>query len=317
MKSLLILPHIKIESANAISGLTYGFPSVTHFLGYVHALSRELAIHLPKVKLKLGGCGIVCHQHQVHAYEKGGGGEQIFSLTKNPLTKDGATPSFNEEGKMHLEVSLIIECHFTIMDIDPDSNDIEEDGKKFEKLVHELAIQKRLAGGVITSLSRPQFYPIDHEGFPDLARRILREMLPGFVLLDRSDKFQSYLSKNPQLNSLEALLDFYTLKSKAIPLTDSEAENQKVEWKHVPKSLGGWLVPIQVGYKAISPLYEPGKVTSVRNPNVPFRFVEPIYGLGEWKGPHLIDKLEKMIWRYQYESDHYVCSSLVKNEIQE
>lgn len=74
MKSLLILPRIKVENANAISGLIYGFPAVTHFLGYVHALSRELeTLH----RIKLGGCGIVCHNHQIHSYKNGGGGENI------------------------------------------------------------------------------------------------------------------------------------------------------------------------------------------------------------------------------------------------
>lgn len=42
MSYLLLLPHIRIENANAVSGLTWGFPSMTHFLGYVHALSRKV-----------------------------------------------------------------------------------------------------------------------------------------------------------------------------------------------------------------------------------------------------------------------------------
>ena len=110
MESLLILPRIKVEGANAISGLVYGFPAVTHFLGYIHALSREIDA---KLGLKLGGCGIVCHDYQIHAYKNGGGGEQIFSLSRNPLTKEGQTAPFNEEGKIRMEVSLIIECGFT------------------------------------------------------------------------------------------------------------------------------------------------------------------------------------------------------------
>lgn len=31
MSYLLLLPHIRIENANAVSGLTWGFPSMTHF----------------------------------------------------------------------------------------------------------------------------------------------------------------------------------------------------------------------------------------------------------------------------------------------
>ncbi|WP_279456876.1 type I-F CRISPR-associated protein Csy2 [Aeromonas veronii] len=42
MKSTLLLRHLKVENANAISGLTYGFPAISHFLGFTHALSRRL-----------------------------------------------------------------------------------------------------------------------------------------------------------------------------------------------------------------------------------------------------------------------------------
>ncbi|HHH1607741.1 TPA: type I-F CRISPR-associated protein Csy2, partial [Yersinia enterocolitica] len=39
MSYLIVLRHVQVENANAISGLTYGFPAMTHFLGYTHALS--------------------------------------------------------------------------------------------------------------------------------------------------------------------------------------------------------------------------------------------------------------------------------------
>lgn len=42
MRSTLLLRHLKVENANAISGLTYGFPAISHFLGFTHALSRRL-----------------------------------------------------------------------------------------------------------------------------------------------------------------------------------------------------------------------------------------------------------------------------------
>ncbi|PVF10187.1 type I-F CRISPR-associated protein Csy2, partial [Yersinia pestis] len=42
MSSLIVLHQVRVENANAIAGLTYGFPAITHFLGYSHALSRKL-----------------------------------------------------------------------------------------------------------------------------------------------------------------------------------------------------------------------------------------------------------------------------------
>lgn len=314
MKSLLILPHIKVEGANAISGLVYGFPAVTHFLGYVHALSRELN---SKLKIKLGGAGIICHNYQIHTYQSGAGGDYFFSLTRNPLTKEGDTAPFNEEGKICMEVSLVIECDFTSDDFDFDTSD---DTKEFEKLVYDLAVVKRLAGGVITGMSPVEFHeiPQTEEEAQRRIRRTLFKMLPGFVLRDRSEIFKEYLSKNPNLGSFEAMLDFCTLKSKAIRLSENESSgSEKVTWEWVPKPCGGWIVPIQSGYKAISPLYDGGKVACARDPNVPFRFVEPVYGLGEWMGLHRIRDIEPIIWRYQSEKNYYICSNSINYKVEE
>ena len=107
MDTLLILRKLKVENANAISGMTWGFPAISNFLGYVHALSR-------KVQHKHGfvfeGCGVICHAQQVQAYQPRGWGDYVFSLTRNPLTKDAKSPPFIEEGRMHLTVSLVIPC---------------------------------------------------------------------------------------------------------------------------------------------------------------------------------------------------------------
>jgi CRISPR-associated protein Csy2 len=313
MRSLLILPRIKVENANAISGFVYGFPAVTHFLGYVHALSRDLD---SEIGVKLGGCGIVCHNYQVHAYKNGGGGEYIFSLTRNPLTKEGKTAPFNEEGKVHMEVSLLIECDFTSDDFDF-NYDSKENEQSFEKLIYRLAMARRLAGGVIIDMSAPKFHalsPIQEED-QALFRRIRYQMLPGFVLCDRSNIFEKYLSEHPNCDHLRAFLDFYTLKSKAISLSESENEDKEAKWEMIPKPCSGWIVPLQLGYKAISPLYEAGKVACARNFNVPFSFVEPIYGLGEWLGPHRVANIESIIWRYQRRENFYVCSTKINNEL--
>ncbi|WP_205619382.1 type I-F CRISPR-associated protein Csy2 [Salinivibrio socompensis] len=32
MAQYLLLKHIEVQNANAIAGLTYGFPAITHFL---------------------------------------------------------------------------------------------------------------------------------------------------------------------------------------------------------------------------------------------------------------------------------------------
>src|SRR5687767_14223913 len=103
MKALLTIRNICVDNANAIAGLTYGFPAVSHFLGFTHALSRKLT---RKLGVALGGCAVVCHSHKVQAYQPSGWGDYVFALTRNPLTKEGDTAPFNEEGRMHMEVTL-------------------------------------------------------------------------------------------------------------------------------------------------------------------------------------------------------------------
>lgn len=317
MKSLLLLSRIKVENANAISGLVYGFPSITHFLGYVHALSRELEKTLG---ICLGGCSVVCHDYHVHSYAKGAGGEQVFALTKNPLTKEEEAPPFNEEGKVGLTVSLIIECNFTADDFPAHFTGIstQTDMKKFEKYVANLATSRRLAGGPIVDISTVQYFevPESEEKEKQLFRRILRSILPGFILKERADLLSQYLSQNPGVNPFDGFLDFYTLKSKAFLKNDETSAQDKVEWENIPKPSTGWIVPIQVGYKAISQVHEKGTVARARDSEVPFCFVEPVYGLAEWISPHRIRDIESIIWRYNHENDYYLCQNINK-KIQE
>lgn len=80
MSSLILLRRISVENANAIAGLTYGFPAITHFLGFSHALSRRLT---ETHGLCIDGCAVVSHEQQIHAHSSGR--DYQFALTRNPL----------------------------------------------------------------------------------------------------------------------------------------------------------------------------------------------------------------------------------------
>lgn len=312
MKSILILPHIKIQNANAISGIVYGFPAVTHFLGFVHALSRELNA---KLGLQLEGCGIICHDYQLKT-QKVSYGNSVFSQQKHPLTEEGKSPSFNEEGQIHLDISLVIACNFTRDDFDFNATSNSENEKAFTALIDQLVLTKRLAGGTIVQMDPSEFHEVgeDEKEIQTFCRKIQKRLLPGFVLLDRSDLFQKYLSDN-QVSPLQAMLEFYALKWKAEQIVSEEpSESKKAKWELIPKPHTGWIIPIQAGYKAISDLYGAGEVANARDPTIPFRFVEPVYGLGEWRSVHRIKHIESMIWKYRTEKDFYVCSITEENE---
>ena len=135
MRSLLILRHIKVENAVAITGLTYGFPGISSFLGFTHALSR--ALHKDH-GLSLDGCGVVCHNHSIQAYRPSQWADYRFTMTRNPLTKEEKTPSFVEEGRMHMEVSLVIECDFTTDDLAFGAGIAKREGEMLEQIRIEL-----------------------------------------------------------------------------------------------------------------------------------------------------------------------------------
>jgi CRISPR-associated protein Csy2 len=313
MKSLLILRHLTVENANAIAGLTYGFPAISAFLGFTHALSRKSNRELG---VSLGGCGVVCHGHQIHAYQPGDRGDFVFALTRNPLTKEGRTAAFVEEGRMNMDVSLLIECDFDIEDVDFSTDDAVEDRKLFEEWIQTQVLTQRLAGGTITGLKTVDFEELGSA--PEERRRQMRGLLyrslPGTALLDRTSLLQEHhqrrCEQSPDSRLLDSWLDFAALKWRAIPELAAEeepTEEHSADWEYMPKPAGGWLVPITVGYKAIAPLYDNKQVARTRDDSTPFRFAELAYGIGQWISPHRIRDIEELIWRYHNDGEWYLC----------
>ncbi|KLV03798.1 hypothetical protein ABT56_17650 [Photobacterium aquae] len=284
----LILKNIRISNANAIAGFTYGFPAVTHFLGFVHALSRKLQ---QNHNIRLDDVGIICHQHQVHAYRESIYEPYSFALTRNPLTKEGKTAPINEEGRMHLTVSLVIKAQ----GINIVSEHIENEQCH---TIKALAEKHKLAGGRIDAIDDCYLAK------KDCHKAILRPLLPGFMLVERSDLLAE---KNTQsANPLENWLDFSALKFEATDEHVSD-DDEKVKWQQVAKPKG-YLVPIQIGYKQIAPTYNAGDVANVRDSDTPVSFVEAVHSIGEWIGaPSKLHSLQDILWQYHYQAPFYVC----------
>jgi CRISPR-associated protein Csy2 len=324
MKGLLVLSRLQVENANAVSGLTYGFPSITHFLGFTHALSRRLSAI--NENFSLTGCSVVCHKHQVHQSSGGNFSPAVFSLTRNPLTKEGGTAPFNEEARMHMTVSLIIECDFNNHKNEVIDNENFREMKDFESWIKSQVSLQRLAGGSITSTKNVSFYNIpdkDHDDF--FKKNILRPLMPGFLLVDRNEllleHYEALKENNQEVELLDAWLDFVSLQYQAEyeeikadeKIEDRKIEEEKkVKWVYKPKPALGWLVPISIGYKAISPIYSEEVISGVRDSEYPFQFVEMIHSIGQWIGLHRIRNFKNfktIFWRYHYEKDWYLCKN--------
>ena len=307
MDALLILRNIRVENANAVAGLTWGFPAISNFLGFVHALSRRLPADLG---LQLEGCGVICHNQQIQSYQPRGWGDHVFALTRNPLTREEKSPAFNEEGRMHMTVSLLIPVVGML--------EADSDPKELEKMIEQLALSQRLAGGTIISIKSVEYRepPEDAEGLQKFERQQLRKLLPGFALVQRSnllaEHMQQCLEQDTKAEPLDAWLAFSAIKFRAERPEGDADEQTPAEWHYVPKPGGGWLVPMATGYRGISELYDPGTVARSRDSTTLFRFVESVYSVGEWLSPHRVAKLNDLIWRYcaEAESGWYLCRNL-------
>lgn len=290
--ALVLLPHLKVQNANAISGpLTWGFPSPTAFAGFAHALERKFAAELDE---GFAGVGIICHHFEPQVFQPPGRRTQVFRLTRNPVGKDGGTLALVEEGRAHMEVSLVI----AVRDYKSDG-----DGKELAERLHHAAQGMRLAGGSLLHQEgkryQAQWWPLagDVEGDARIFRRLRRRLLPGFALVQRDDLLADHLAEmratQPESNALDALLDFSRLNIEPVVSQADEAD-APVKWEIRRKP--GWLVPLPIGYAGISPLYAPGEVENARDAATPFRFVESLYSLGEWVSPHRLDDLSQLLW---------------------
>lgn len=313
----LLTLRLKVQNANAISSpLTWGFPAPSAFTGFVHALNLRLQqdSELASIEgLKLDGVGIVCHHFEAQTHTPAGKRTQVFALTRNPIGADGKTAAIVEEGRAHFDVSLIIGVYGS--GVLEHTHDKEETWLARHLYRHACAM--RLAGGSIFSVPsyphRPaallSTWPEFAEDMKTESRRLRPRLLPGFSLMDRSDLLQSHLltlqNTDADATALDALLDLSRLNIDCIQ--DSQHPD-KGHW-HIRKK-PGWLVPLPVGYAAISELQPAGTVKNARDNQTPFCFVESVLSLGEWRSPHRINNLSHLLWYHtaKAESGLYCCS---------
>ncbi|WP_020680649.1 type I-F CRISPR-associated protein Csy2 [Marinobacterium rhizophilum] len=304
LNAVLMLPRLQVQNANAISGpLSWGFPSPTAFTGFAHALERRFRAELQE---GFAGIGIVCHRFEPQVYRPAGKRTQVFSLTRNPLDRE-KTAAIVEEGRAHLEVSLLI----GIKDYKTDN-----EGVCFAEDVMDAVQGMRLAGGSILPQRRGKRYAgqwlpwaSDLEGQAEGFQKLRRRLLPGFALVQREDRLSERLLQMrehmPDASALDALMDLCRLNIEPdIPDPDNP---EAMHWGI--RKTAGWLAPVPVGYGALSPLYGAGEVANARDENTPFRFVESLYSLGEWIGPHRLSTLEQLFWHTSAdtESGIYRC----------
>lgn len=289
MKNILLLPHIEIQNANALSSpYTIGFPAMTAWLGGVHALQRKLNSGDYKT-LRLNSTAVVCHKIDLQTYK--GRGDYVHSIvaTGNPLDRNGDRSSFIEEARCHLTVSLVIEYE-GLDSIDKD--------KFIDSLKEILHSKLKFAGGDILGFRLPELY--NDEDFQILKRKLM----PGYTIIERRDLMSKAMTDTEKggegQDAVNAMLDYL----KIFHFSEKDSAGN-VEWL-AKRKIPGWIVPIATGFHGIT---EPGTALNQRDPATQHRFAESIVTLGEFVMPYRIKDIDDMLWHYHVdiENNLYLC----------
>jgi len=308
LNALLVLPRLRIQNANAISSpMTWGFPAITAFTGFMNALERRLG---PEAGVAFYGVGVICHGFEPQVTH--GGYTRSFHLTRNPVLQDGATAAIVEEGRVHLDITLVFEVDLAL------SHSGEADRARLAARIGELVAGMRMAGGSVMpalpgtfrSPPRPQLVLLEdgEEKRSSQFQRLSRRWLPGFALVSRDDLLQARLLElqavQPGATLLDAWLDLSRLNHRAschqTPDEKTGEPLDTVEWSADPRA--GWTVPIPVGFAALTALHPPGTVAGARDVRVPFQFVESVYSIGQWISPHRLREVDALMWRSAHDS---------------
>ena len=339
-RALLLVPHLQVQNANAISSpMTWGFPAITAFVGLMGALERKLGADSG---LQFNGVGVVCHRFEAQTHR---GYTHSFHLSRNPVRKDGSTAGIVEEGRIHLDISLLFEVELSRNLLD------ETKRQQLAQTVADLLATLRVAGGSVIAphtarprrALQPQLRLVaeDPEQQAKEFAKLSRRLLPGFALVARDDLLQKHqqalaeksdLGQGLPVTALDAWLDLSRINTRAIrvpvpaPLSADSAPAaakgveadalvaERIEWQRDERP--GWLVPIPVGYAALSALHAAGSVEQARDGTTPLRFVESVYSLGQWISPHRLRDSAQLIWwpTYDEATGLYRCRNACQPE---
>lgn len=306
----LVLPRLRVQNLNAISSpMTWGAPAITAAIGFMHALQRKVPFDW---ELDLLSLGMVIHEFEPQV---NGSFIKKFNLTRNPVGRDGKTPGIIEEGRAHATISLVFGVYA--------EGDLANEERWNQRVRHvfNTASSMRFAGGSIIHQERqwrkPQLLFMGDDGIETEAiKRLRRSLLPGFALISRDDllieRTNALQQEDAQASALDAWMDFGRINRRCVMTKAEQADGsikETLEWVSDRQKGGGWLVPIPIGYSALSELYEAGEVANSRDPNIPFRFVESMYSVGEWRSPHRLESLDDLLWETStdHEAGIYRC----------
>lgn len=316
--ALLVLPRLRIQNANAISSpLTHGFPSMTALMGFMWALQRNVSKQ--GMPIRLHRVGVICHRADEQVVD---GYVKSFRLTRNPVDKDGSTAAIVEEGRMHLDITLLFDI--TGIEPRPDAAVAHDDQlNAYARQIGDIVARMRVAGGGVLPTRRipgvrtePWIAPLADEYDEQLVQfaRWRRQWLPGYALVGRDDlldaRHRMLRETQPDASLLDAWL--HAARFNHQPLSGERDARGRLRWDDPLRTRGsGWIVPIPVGYAALTPPQPAGSVENARDGATPFVWVESVYTMGQWISPHRLTHPHELMWAAETDAENglYRCRS--------
>lgn len=303
---LLVLPHVRVQNANALTGPhTFGI-SLTALQGLMWNLERHTARR--GWNWAFNAFGVVCHHHEAQTT---GGYVRSLRLTRNPVGKDGSTAAIVEEGRIHLELSLVYAVDSPSLSTPSDAAQQQADA------LRDILARLRVAGGSVLPSARASWhrqrpYLIDLRGDSDKDRsaefrKHRTRLLPGFALVGRDDllaqRLDALRQQQPGATALDAWLSLARWNHRYDEATD--------QWTHDRPRGSGWIVPLAVGYGALGEVLSARSVADTRDATTPARFVESLHSVGEWISPHRLTRADQLLWRPEHDpsTGRYRCRS--------
>ncbi|CCG19559.1 CRISPR associated Cys2 family protein [Taylorella asinigenitalis 14/45] len=291
-RTFLIIPRVRVINANAMSApFIIGLPSITSFMGFTHKLQLDIHEEINR-DIRFLRTGISIHSFNLRAYKEGS--RNLLSITRNPLKKDGTSPSFVEEAKCNFEVSIVIEVS---------GINCEENITDIISYLNSSLMKYKISSGDLLSFSNPLSDSINVENISEV-KGFLKKLMIGYVLTERKDLIKNRINEEKCTNSLDAMLDFLKINIKD--------ENGNKEFFKIES---GWFVPISVGYHGITPLISNKEGSSLdnnqRDPRFKHVFCESLITLGEFKLPTTLNNIDDFLWKYAYESEknYFYCTT--------
>lgn len=272
----LVLGPLSVDGMTAQQpDIVAGYPAPTAVAG----LGYKFALDLSKTqvgKVMANGTAVVVHDHSVMD------GHVKLPLEDKAKIRQNKGASILDERRARASISIVISLDF--------ENDVQDD--IIVKHAQDLLPGLYFAGGKAFPVYNGQPTKVlvakNHDGLVSA----LREVPPGYVLLDRSDLMQGAADEKDPLDVLLDLIEF-------VPQDSGDGHPR------LSRRQPGWLVPVFVGYQAI----EGRQIRrGVRHAEaIGHVFAESIYSVGEFRSVRGIlakdpDALASAFWKHNYNS---------------